>query len=348
MSTLTHKQRVHNAIKWKPVDRLPVFTGGTFPKLIGRNYNRDYLHDADAIAQTALKQWEVFEADAVGVGSGGSLEVLANAKQVWPENDYPMFLEPVIKSREDVDNLHVPTEEELAKDERVAAGLKAIQIVRKALGPDVPLTGMATGAFNSAGKLTGTSELMRWLAQDPELVWQLNLAITQTTINHVKLQVKAGIDIIHMPDATSSPACISPKQFTKHALPHHKAVIQAIHDAGAIAKFHPCGGEYPIIDQLAETKADILHFTELVDLGVAQKIFVQRHAVAGGVDIVTGPLFLGGPDEVDAYIKTLIEGLKFKTGTLIMPSCGLSPNIPIENIVAYVKAVKKYSKGSLR
>lgn len=348
MSQLTSKQRVLNTIKWKPVDRLPTFAGGHFPQLTGRKYGRDYLHDADAIAATVLKQAEIFEADADRVPSSGALEVLANTKLYWPENDYPMFLEPVITSRADVDRLVVPSEEELARDPRVAAGLEAIRIVRKKLGPDALIMGFVNGVYNYAGELTGTAALMRFLAQDPELVWKLGEAITQTSINHLRLQVKAGADYIGMPDATSSPACISPKQYAEHALPHHIKLISAIRETGAISQYHPCGGEYPIIDQLPRTGADILHFTELVDLSVAQKIFVQRHAVAGGMDVVTGPLFLGTPDEVDAYTKKLIESLRFKTGAIIMPSCGLSPNVPVENIQAYIKAVKKYSHGTLR
>jgi uroporphyrinogen-III decarboxylase len=106
--------------------------------------------------------------------------------------------------------------------------------------------------------------------------------------------------------------------------------------------YHPCGGEYPIIDQVGQTGADVLYFSELVDLDVAQKIFFRRFAVAGGVDTVN-TLYLGDVKTVDRELQKTIGKFKHKTGVILQPGCGLSPNIPVENLQSMVKAARKYS-----
>ncbi|MGD0152822.1 MAG: uroporphyrinogen decarboxylase family protein [Thermacetogeniaceae bacterium] len=87
--------------------------------------------------------------------------------------------------------------------------------------------------------------------------------------------------------------------------------------------------------------ADLLVFSELVDLAVAQKVFVGRIAVGGTVD-PSQVLFLGTPQEVDEHVREIIERLPFKTGAILAPGCGLSPNYPVENLKAFLDAARRH------
>ncbi|MHC6179069.1 uroporphyrinogen decarboxylase family protein [Clostridium sp. JNZ X4-2] len=345
MSELTSRERVLRAVNWKAVDRLPVFSATLLaPQIINRNFSREFLLDSEALAEVYYKQWEYFKSDIVMLSVATGEHEALGADMYWPKNDYPMIRNPIIKTHADADNLKVP---DLRKNDLVQSILKAIRIIRKKVGNHIMIGSISGGPFNTAGLLFGTESLMSNVKKDPELVDKVCKVVVDASIQYAELQVEAGADLIFMPDATSSPSCLSPAQYRERALPHITRSVQGFKKAGAIAMYHPCGGEYPIIDQVSQTGADILYFSELVDLSVSQKIFVGRHCVAGGVD-PSGTLFLGSPEEVDENVRKIVDSLKFKTGAIVMPGCGLSPNIPFENVKAMVDAVKKYGKGKLR
>ncbi|HBF37213.1 MAG TPA: hypothetical protein DDW50_07815 [Firmicutes bacterium] len=338
---MTSRERVLAAIQWEEIDQLPVFSKirGAMAKVISRKINRSFYTDGEAMADAALATWEKLQDDTIHLGGGNVIPFEAlGAETIWPDNDYPMFKKPSITSGEDVDKLQIP---DPAQDPYMVELIRAIRIVRRKLGKEVIISSGFHGVFNVAGRLLGTENLMLLISRDPKLVHKLCRKITDTLIKYAELLVAEGAEILEVGDATSSPACISPKTYREMVLPYMTETFRGFKKAGAYAMYHPCGGEYPIIDLLSSTEADILDFSELVDLDVAQKIFVRRIAVSGTVN-PSQVLFLGTPEEVDQHVKNIIQKLPFKTGTIIAPGCGLSLNIPLANVKAMIDAVRKY------
>jgi [methyl-Co(III) methanol-specific corrinoid protein]:coenzyme M methyltransferase len=229
-------------------------------------------------------------------------------------------------------------------NEFIQALLDTTRSVKRQIGENVTLEVNSYGVFNFAARLLGIERLMSATIREKKLVHRLCDKIAGLQVALAAPFVEAGADLLSIGDGMSSPSCISPKIYGELALPYLTKTIQGFKMTGALTLYHPCGGEYPIIDQVGHTGADILYFSELVDLDVAQKIFVRRHAVAGGVD-PANTLFLGDVHTVDVRLKETIGKLKHKTGVIIQPGCGLSPNIPIENLQAMVSATRKYSEN---
>ncbi|MDR1604651.1 MAG: uroporphyrinogen decarboxylase family protein [Gracilibacteraceae bacterium] len=344
MSTeqMTCKERVQAAVKYEDIDRLPVFKGYFSPaRLVDRKMNYSFFTDAEAIAEACWQAWKYFDDDGIHLLDGGFMEEEFGADSIWPENNYPMINHILVTDHEAADALKEP---DPYKDSVFTAILKATEILRKKAGDEVMVCGFINGTFNYAARLMGTENMMNYLATDPELVHKVCRKVADAQVRYAKAYGEAGIELIFMPDATSAPACISPKTYGKMALPYLKEAVKGFQDAGALAMYHPCGGEYPIIDQIGQTKADIYYFSELVELDVAQKIFVDRAAVAGTVN-GSRELFLGTPEIVDEHVKGIIDRLKYRTGAIIMPGCGLSPNCKYENVKAMVDATKEYGKN---
>ncbi|MDR1321688.1 MAG: uroporphyrinogen decarboxylase family protein [Gracilibacteraceae bacterium] len=344
MSTeqMTCKERVLAAVKYDDVDRLPVFRGYFTPtKLVNRKLNYSYWTDGEAIADSCWQAWKYFDDDIILTLDGGFMTEEFGAKFKWPEDDYPQNNTILVKSHADADALPDP---DPYKDPVFLAIMKATQILRKKAGDEVLVGGFINGTFNYVASLMGAENLMMFLATDPELIHKVCKKVAAAQVRYAKAYGEAGIELIFMPDACSAPACISPKTYGKMALPYLKQAVKGFQDAGALAMYHPCGGEYPIIDQIGQTKADIYYFSELVDLDAAQKIFVDRAAVAGTVN-GSKELFLGTTEEVDLHVKGIIDKLKYRTGAIILPGCGLSPNCKYENVKAMIDAVKKYGKN---
>jgi uroporphyrinogen decarboxylase len=336
---MTSKERVLAALKWEKVDRLPVFAGvACAPKILGRKMNREFLLDGEAQAESQWQAWRYFGDDLLYLYNDGAMIEAFGADSIWPDDDYPMIKNILIKTHADADALPVPDPH---KDPFMKETLKAIRILKERADDKVLVGGFVNGIFNLTGRLMGTEALMKNLVRDPELVHKVCGKILQTQVRYAEAQAEAGADHVLMPDATSSPSCLSHEDYVKWALPYLTKAVKGYQAAGLIVTYHPCGGEYPIIDKVAETGADILNFSELVDLAVAQKIFVGRRAVAGTVN-PSEVLFLGTPEETEQHVKEIIARLRFKTGAILTPGCGLSANIPYENVKAMVDAVKKF------
>lgn len=336
---LTSRERVNGALRHEDIDRIPIFgnVSAAGPQLIGRKHNKEYFLDSEAMAAGALAAWETFGDDLIQVGSGCLAESLG-ADLVWPDNDHPTYNRAVITSHADADRLRVP---DPAQDRLLQASLQAIRSVRKKVGDQVLIRGIFVSIFNAAADLLGTEKLLISIYRDPELVHKVVRVVTDTAIKYGELAIEAGADLMGIGGAVSGPACMSPKTYAEVALPYLTEQTKAYQKAGAIVSNHPCGEEYPIIDIVGRSGPDIIHFTELFDLAIAQKIFVGRIAVSGGID-PSRVLFLGTPKEVDEHIKGIIESLPYKTGVILQPGCGLSPNFPHENLRAMVHATRKY------
>ncbi|HWQ71604.1 MAG TPA: uroporphyrinogen decarboxylase family protein [Desulfitobacteriaceae bacterium] len=338
---MTSRERVLKAISFKKIDYIPVFTNhrGMGPRLIGRAFNRDLFLDGDALAKAELAAWEEIQPDAFCIGGSTAMQTALGCILQWPGDDHPQFGEATIKTREDLEKLEIPAP---GDHPYMAALLEEIRLLRKWVGESTIYSIAWHGIFNNASRMLGIEKLMAIMSKDHEFLEALCTKIVDAQLVYAKAMKEAGADIMEIGDAMCGPSIISPKMFRELAVPHIRRQMQGFKDLGLIAQFHACGGEYPIIDQMQDTEADILWFSELVDIDVAQKIFYRRFAVAGGVD-PANTLYLGTPDSIDQEIKELISKLKHRSGIIIQPGCGLGTNIPMENLKAMAQAVRKYS-----
>ncbi|SFB31936.1 methyltransferase, MtaA/CmuA family [Acetitomaculum ruminis DSM 5522] len=339
---MTSKDRIINAMKFKKVDYIPVMCKkrAVAPQTIGRKYDREFQLDPEAMAKSAIEIWKIVKDDAFCLGAGPAIQMGLGCDLNWPEDDHPSLKNPVITTKEEALKLEVP---DIYSNEYMSAFIEAVRLLYKWAGDEVPIKIASYGIFNILSRLLGVERMMQWIIKDRETIQLLCDKINETMLKFAKEMRKEGALIYEIGDAMSGPALISPQIFKELSVPNHKAQIDGFKEMGYLTMLHVCGGEYPVIDQLQYTNADFLWFSELVDLSVAQKIFYKRFAVCGGVHPVD-TLFVGGPEDVDRDIKELISGLKHKSGVIIMPGCGLSSNISIENLKAMAQATQKYSE----
>jgi uroporphyrinogen decarboxylase len=313
------------------------------PALIGTKLNRNFFLSSDLMVRSELALFEAVDDDVICLNLAPAIQDVLGANLLWPENDHCQFKEATVFTLEDAEALDVSLKKALA-NEFIQALLETTRSIKKAIGESVTLEVNSYGVFNYASRLLGVERLMSATTKDKPLVHRLCDKIADLQVELAMPFVEAGADLLSIGDGMSSPSCISPKIYKELALPYLKKTIEGFKKTGALTLYHPCGGEYPIIDLVGQTGADVLYFSELVDLDVAQKIFFRRFAVAGGVD-PANTLYLGDVKNVDEDLKKTISKLKHKTGVIIQPGCGLSPNIPVANLQAMVKATRKYSEG---
>lgn len=146
---------------------------------------------------------------------------MIEAKGPWFEN--------TVKNAHDISNLKV------AQAEDLPYVLKAIELTKKELNNRVPLIGFAGApwtifAYMIEGSGSKTfSKAKKFLYTHPDLAHQLLQKITDSTINYLKGQVKAGADMLQLFDSWAG--VLSPEQYNEFALKYIAKICDEVNEA---------------------------------------------------------------------------------------------------------------------
>jgi uroporphyrinogen decarboxylase len=147
------------------------------------------------------------------------------------ESRGPWFNHPV-KSEKDIDNLRI------AKSDDLSYVLDAISLVKKQLIGKVPLIGFAGApwtilSYMIEGKGSKTfSEAKKFLYTTPTSAHKLLEKITQSTINYLKGQIKAGADIVQIFDSWAG--VLSPDQYNEFSFRYIDEICKEITEVPVI------------------------------------------------------------------------------------------------------------------
>lgn len=137
-----------------------------------------------------------------------------------------------IQSEKDLSKIHVSTAEDLNYV------LEAIKLTKRELNGRVPLIGFAGAPWTIfAYMVEGTgsktfSRAKKMLYTKPQFSHRLLDMITQSTINYLKGQIKAGADIIQIFDSWAG--ILSPEQYAEFSLKYISQICDAIGDVPKI------------------------------------------------------------------------------------------------------------------
>ncbi len=135
---------------------------------------------------------------------------------------------------------------------------------------------------------------------------------------------------------------VDPDTLREYVFPGTKKLIDQAKSYGLTVMHHSCGSIFPIVQDLADLGADIIHPVQALasemDAPNLKKHFDGKIAFCGGVD-AQNLLVNGKPEEVTKKIIEL-KGL-FPTGLIFSPSHeAVLPDIPPANISAMFNALK--------
>ena len=134
---------------------------------------------------------------------------------------------------------------------------------------------------------------------------------------------------------------VQPELIREFVFPGTKLLIEQAGSYGLKVMHHSCGSIVPIIDDLHNLGADIIHPVQALakDMDVVnlKRKFGSTVAFCGGVD-AQYLLVKGKPDDISMKVKEIKE--IFPTGLIISPSHeAILPDIPPENVEALFKAI---------
>ena len=129
--------------------------------------------------------------------------------------------------------------------------------------------------------------------------------------------------------------------FVNYFLPRIRKVFRVFKDAGLPVQMHSCGKITPFIPHLIDAGLDVLEPVQTcMDIRYLKNEFGKDLTFYGGVD--TQQLLTFDTAE-NVYHETLrtIDILGKDGGLIIAPSQEVMNNVPVENVLAFMKAVKE-------
>jgi len=349
-SEMTSLDRVMTTLRHKEPDRVPFvpFTATFAAHFAGIPYGL-YCKSGKAMAEAQAKTQRYFGYDATVVTSDMVREVEdLGGKIVRPDDEVPYFEKKLLDLQsgtieKDFHNLKTPDPRKGYMGEQV----KAVEIIRKELGPDVPIIGWTEGPFQGTTALMGCDETALYLMeQNPDLLREMIEFHMELEVEFAEAQVEAGANIIG--NGETGAYFTSPEMFQNWALPFEKEVYKKINKLGVPVLIHCCGFVPQNIKYAPEVNlGGAIQFDYQVNLAWAKKLIGEKITIMGNLE---SNILMAreSPDKVARACERAISIAGPGGGYWLSAGCEIAKMTTVENMRTIVRTCKTFGKYPLQ
>ena len=333
------KERVMAVINHQKPDRMPCFGANstvTYEQMekVGAYWPEGHV-EAEAMAKQALAAYTVLGFDAVRVPYCQTFEAVAlgckrKLGKVRELEGFPGIEHPPPYKLDDTPEFPG----DFLSRGYIPELLKAVEILKKEVGDEVPVIGGIIGPFTIAGSLLDSVPLLKATFKAPDKIPPFLEVAEKAGTMLAKALVDAGADIISCEDKTASPELIAPKSYREFELQYQRRQFEAI---SVPTILHICGNVDPIVEWMGQTGANILSLEPKASAQLARQKCGSDIILMGGVDTAT-TLYMKDPETVKQGCEETIEdGIQ-----ILAPGCAVAPGTPMENLLAMVEVAKAH------
>jgi [methyl-Co(III) methanol-specific corrinoid protein]:coenzyme M methyltransferase len=212
--------------------------------------------------------------------------------------------------------------------------IKAVKILKKEVGNEVPIVAGIIGPFTIAGSLLDSVPLLKATFKAPQKIRPFLDVGEKAGTALAKALIDAGADIISIEDMTASPELIAPQTYRDYEMEYQRRQCEAI----PVPKIlHICGNVDPIVEWMGQTKAEILSLEPKANAKLARDKCGDEVVLMGGVD-TANVLFMKDPGTVkQGCEESIADGIQ-----ILAPGCAVAPGTPTENLLAMVEVARAH------
>jgi len=202
--------------------------------------------------------------------------------------------------------------------------------------------------WENAWYLRSMEELMMDMFEGSEIASYHFNKVTDITCGRAEILAKSGVDFVHMGDdiGMQSSIMMSEEMYREWLKPLLTRLVKTVKyiNPEILFSYHSCGYIEPFIPDLIESGIDILNPIQPESMS-----FEKIHAEYGDVLSFWGTIGtqstmpFGTPEDVRKEVFKHLEIAGSKGGLLCTPTHLLEPDVPWENIEAYVQACHDFS-----
>ena len=207
---------------------------------------------------------------------------------------------------------------------------------------------MQMTVWETSWYIRGMENLMMDMASDDPMAELLLNRVEERAIRRAEIFAKAGTDILYLGDDVGMQKAVmmSEELYTTWLKPRLANVIAAAKaiKPDMLVFYHSCGYVEPFIPHLIEAGVDVLNPIQPESMN-----FERVHSLYGGAISFHGTIGtqttmpFGTPADIKAEVEKNLRIAGAKGGLLVGPTHVLEPDVPWENILAYIEACKGYN-----
>ena len=222
------------------------------------------------------------------------------------------------------------------------------QAVREAHAQDLAAVGdMQCTVWETAWYMRGMENLMTDMMMEDPMAQVLLDRVTQNAVLRAESFVKSGVDALFLGDDVGMQRTIMMSEalyctWLKPRLARVIAAARAI-NPDVVVFYHSCGFITPLIPHLIDVGVDVLNPVqpECMDFREIHRQYGRQLSFHGTIGTQTTMPF-GTPDEVRRAVFENLEIAGDRGGLFVAPTHVLEPEVPVENVAAYIQACKDF------
>ena len=333
------KERIFAVLNHQTPDAVPwvPFAGVHAGQLKGHTAS-EVLIDSGKLLESLLEVNRLYDPDGQPVMFDLQIEAeILGCELLWAEKAPPSVVSHPLST-----SLDIPETLPGKNDGRLPMVLETMRAMKEKVGQRSALYGLVTGPFTLASHLRGT-EIFMDMFDHIDYLDQL-LAYCAGVAETIGLMyVDAGMDVIAVVDPLVSQ--ISPRHFRKHLTNIYLDLFKEIKNMDVFTSFFVCGDATKNIEAMCETGPDSIAIDENIDLIQAKQITDRFNIVIEGNIPLTSHMLLGNQQDNMQYVINLMHAIaphgKVPDNLIISPGCDMPYDIPVENVVGTMQAIRE-------
>lgn len=258
-----------------------------------------------------------------------SVEVEACGCEVkFQQRDLPVVLTHPLREYQDMESLKVP---DPLVDGRMPVFLETMRKIKSHY--KMLKSAVVTGPFTQASHLIGP-DIYTDTLKNPEKVKTVVKFCNEVLLSYSNALINAGADIIAIGEPSAS--LLSPSGYYEFSQSYTEETISILSKPCIL---HICGDTTNIVEMMCQSGAVAISIDE-VDLTWLTNVAPKNVVIAGNLS--TTALLNDTPEKVTEKTEELLNNVKKRKTFFVLPGCDLAPETPLENIKAFVRAVKEY------
>ncbi len=205
----------------------------------------------------------------------------------------------------------------------------------------VPIPGMH-GLIEPLMEGLGISLFSKALRKNRDVLHKMMQWQTDFAVEHAKIAVETDYQIFALADdsAYKQSPMLNPKDHMELVVPYYKQICDVVRKAGKYIFFHSDGFTEPYFPGLIKAGFHGVESLEVqagMDLKHLKDTYGDKLCLIGNIDPWNGT-----PETITERVKQCIKDAAAGGGYIVSPCTDFTDDVPVDNAIAMVEAVKKY------